>query len=255
MGFDYFDASEDRRASYRAPLVDLLEHDLVSAGFRPVGCAVAVQRATGREQISQVWVGERGRVMAGAAFHCVDLITLFEDGTIVKTATKESWYAQTWRLRRHPADRHDYIALRARLEPVLALHRERIAAVEARSRVVPASMQSYLATRLRTGEVIVADVIRRYRVALVCMVIAGFAVATWSTFAAHQRHFPRFSVPVLAGLAAMIVMPPVFQVVLLWLSPLVARLRPGPPPRPASVLLELASALPPRRLRDRPSNE
>jgi hypothetical protein len=249
--FEYSDVSDDRRAWLRTKLVRLLEHDLISAGFRPVGCTQALHRTSGQELLDQLWVGEGGRVMACAGAWAAELITLFEDGSIVKTATCASALTPTWRLRRHPADRHEYLALRrARIEAMLARHRERIAPFEARSAIVLGSMHTYLATRLRTGELIVQAVARRHGVGLVCMVLGEVAAFIIVMVITHRRHFPPHGGLALALLAMLIAAPAAFLIGLEGIGPLMTRLRPGPPPRSASVLLEIASALPRGRLKD-----
>jgi hypothetical protein len=178
-----------------------------------------------------------------------ELATLFEDGSVVKTYTVggRAGFVENFRLRRHPRDRHDFLRVGGEIDVVRARHIERIARFEADSPVVLAgSMLPYLAMRIRTGELIVAAARRRRDIAqlitVAAMALAAVLVFSWQ---ARLHHHPHPGVVLLVLLAMFIAGIPAAYLSGDWVAPPLARLRPGPPPRPAKVLLELAANIKP----------
>ena len=195
------------------------------------------------ELIDQVWVGDGGRIMVTAG-NGAELATLFEDGSVVKTSTQggRPHLAENLRLRRHSRDRHDYLHVGGDIDFVRARHLERITRFEADSPVVMvASMLPYLAMRIRTGELIVTAVRRRHHIApLFTIAVTGLAaVPVFYWQARLHHHLPETLV--LAVLAMLIAGIPATLWSEDWVAAPLTRLVPGPPPRPAKVLLELAA--------------
>jgi hypothetical protein len=245
--FDYYDLSRDDAAWDYTALDDDDMIALRRAGFRPLGVLRAVLRSNARYKVtSQVWVSADRRVTADGG----ELATLFEDGTIVKTNTPPEgafFDAMYWKVHAHPSDRRPYTFTAGPLSDKLAAHLERVVQFEKESPVVPfESMTQYFAVRLRDAELrIVRQRREEWMVVPVTGVLAmGCAVAallTWKLRLPHRPQ-PRDLIPalVLLVLAFLIAAVPVAKVMSTWIAPRLARLRPGPPRRPAADWIECA---------------
>jgi hypothetical protein len=257
--FDYFDVTDDPHAWRDSAMGYELERELRDAGFAPLGVAKAVLRRDGQTFVNQVWVSDDGRVMTK---DWAELATLFEDGTIVKTMRRPSWgffltiLTMQWRLRMHRADRHSHAFVAGPLTSVLAAHRARVAAFEKESPVVLArSMTEHFAVRLRDAELREA---RRRPLDLVALVLTSvtsmalaFLPVLWLLRATgwHARRLgPKllvtFELTALIMVGIFIAALPLRYVTTTWIGPWLVRLRPGPPPRPAAALIELARDVP-----------
>ncbi|HEY1956111.1 MAG TPA: hypothetical protein VGH28_10865 [Polyangiaceae bacterium] len=255
--FDYFDVSDDRAAWAATEPHEDRTHALIHAGFKPLGCAMAKLRVGRRVLLEQVWIAHGGRVMAGVGGG-IELATLFEDGTIVKTSQPFRWafvHTTWWHLRKHPAARHFHETFAAHAEDLLARQESRVKDVEARGGVVvPAtSMKAHFAMRFRAADLRIALQLVEVHVigiaTLILSLLAGVA-AVWARLATHGRH-GRMEHPLLLllGLAATIIaiLPTT------WLARMGAAIcMPwffrGPPPQPASELLARAESVPAGRV-------
>lgn len=260
--FDYFDISDDPRAWRESALSYPLERELRDAGFAPLGVAKAVVRGTTQTFVTEVWVSDDGRVMTNG---WPELVTLFEDGTIVRTMRHLSWWftlKMRWRLQMHRADRHPQAFVAGPLSAVLEAHRARVATFEKETPVVVVrSMTEHFAVRLREAELRDARHRPRDRVALVLTSFFSLALAIlpvlWllQSVGWHARNLgPRlriaFELSALITLGIFISALPLRYVMTTWVAPWLVRLRPGPPPRPASAWIELARDVPSGTLKD-----
>jgi hypothetical protein len=253
LRWDYLDVSADPHAWECAELREGLQHDLVMGGFKPLGCVCAVLRWNGTQLIDQVWVGDGGRVMVTAR-DGAELATLFEDGSVVKTAMRMPMRATLANAvpKYHRDARHEHELVSGTIEIVLARHRERVAPFEKESPVVlVTSMREYFAARLRAAE------LRDWRmrpqfvialwIALACS-WAGVVGVFVSMIAKRHHHASVLPVALTAFLAGVIAYLPGHLLANLWLAPLIMRFRRGPAPRPAAELLEMADLVEKGRL-------
>jgi len=257
LTFDYYDLSGDKAAWRYTALDDDVEIELRRAGFVPLGVVKAELRAHKQTRLTtQVWVTEDGRVVTNGP---LELATLFEDGTIVKTSMRPPraiFTRERWVLRMHPNDRHPHAFVEGSLEKRLAAHLETVARFEKESRVVPiASMSEYFAVRLRDAELRIArhnpqHVISLWTTSIVSLAV-GFLPVIWRArkLGPHKHAFvphllATLQLTTLFFLALFIVALPLRALMVTWISPWIVRLRPGPPPRPAADWIELAREIP-----------
>ena len=252
--FDYYDLSNDGAAWDFTALDDDDMIALRRAGFRPLGVSRAVLRSNARRKLTnQIWVSADGRVSADGG----ELATLFEDGTIVKTnhlppsAFIEPAY---WKVRSHGKDRHPYTFVDGPLSETLAAHLEQVARFDKESPVVVfSSMTQHFAVRLRDAELRIARQRPEEWIVVLTTVTLGMAsmctaIVAWGMRLPGPRphNHPKEIIPgvTLGALAFIIVAMAVFKVTSTWIAPLLVRLRPGPPPRPAATWIERAREVP-----------
>jgi hypothetical protein len=259
--FDYYDVSKDESAWQISTLDEDEEVELRYARFKPLGVVRAVHRVnTKRKVTSQIWVSADGRVMVDGG---LELATLFEDGSIVKTNRRPEWSffdPVCWKIRSHPKDRHPYALVEGDLAARLAVHLEQVARFEKESPVVVAeSMTHHFAARLRDAELRIARSRPEELIVVLVSVTSGMAAMVTSLFAwqlslTHpSRHLSLGTLVLwlmLGTLAFFIVALPAAKVMFTWVAPWLVRLRPGPPPRPAATLIELARDIPASTVED-----
>jgi hypothetical protein len=237
----------------------VLEQELRDEGFAPLGVAKAVLRANKHTLVAQIWVADGGRVMTNGVN---ELVTLFEDGTIVKTSRRLSLSFQMtvwWRLRMHRADRHPHAWISGRLAALLAAHRERVALFEKETPVVVArSMTEHFAVRLRDAELREARQWPTHLLALWMTGILSCALAwlpvIWLRMHGWRARAHGPKLLVVAELTALLFVGmfiaalPLRYLTVNVVAPWIMTLRPGPPPRPAAAWMELARAVPSAKL-------
>lgn len=248
--FDYYDLSKDDAAWKLTTLDEDDEIALRRAGFRPLGVVRAVHRLdTRRKLTNQVWVSDDGRVMADGE----ELATLFEDGAIVKTNRRPSWWffnRACWQVRSHRRDRHPYALVDGPLPARLAAHHELVARFEKESPVVVAeSMTQHFAARLRDAELRISRQRPEERIVVWVTALASLFVAVACLFAWRVQHPDRTPRVAVGGLiffflGFLIAAIPIGKAMATWIAPSLVRLRPGAPPRPAATWLELAREIP-----------
>ena len=254
--FDYYDLSNDRAAWQHTTLDEDDELELRHEGFRPLGVVRAVHRVdTKRKLTNQVWVSADGRAMADGD----ELATLFEDGTIVKTNRRPAWWffnPVCFRVRSHSRDRHPYALVDGPLSARLEAHRAQVARFEKESAVVVIdSMTQHFAARLRDAELRISrqrpeELIVVWVTALLSLVFGLSCLVAWRL--EHPERAPRADAGavVFFFLGFLIAMIPIGKAMFTWVAPWLVRLRPGPPPRPAAALIELAREVPEGTLED-----
>ncbi len=247
--WDYFEASRDPRARSACAVPDGVRDELLAAGFRPLGHVRAVLRARGVEIFNAVWKDEDGRIFAalGAAGD-VELGTLFEDGTLVKTlqGTIGHWFGagagvlQHWR-----GTRHFYELVGGPFAVVLERHRERINAEPVP--VVTGALNVHLAMRLRVAELRDARIRKQMILTfwltafLSTVFMCGAAVVCLRT---HPRHLA-LAMELVCLTAFVVALLPSNRAASWWISPwLVLHFHRPPPLRTAKSLLEQAEAIP-----------
>jgi len=249
--FDYYDLSDDDKAWELTALDEDDEIELRRAGFRPLGVSRAVLRVnTHRKLTNQIWVSDDARVMADGD----ELATFFEDGSIVKTNRRPPWAffeRAVWQVRSHPRDRHPYTLVDGTLKERLGAHLEQVARFERDSPVVIAeSMTQHFAARLRDAELRISrqrpeELIVVWTTGLLAMAF-GLACSMYWRF-----HHPGRALSLAAATMALLMLGfliaaiPIGKATAIWIAPFLVRLRPGPPPRPASAWIELAREVPP----------
>jgi hypothetical protein len=257
--WDYFDVTDDPRARAESKAVPELEEDLVDEGFRWVGCILGVLRRDGQKLVNEVWVHLDGETTAGVSGHHVELGTLFEDGSVIKTATRPSlrhWIVTHAGLVHHPKNRYDFASTAARLPRLLETHRDRVRRASA-TPVRGDPMIVHHAIRKRATELRAARMPTQHNivpiVAAALSVIAGLVAmkARGSHAGVHgQPGFFLLNVG-LGVLGTLIAFLPLVYAVHWWIAPwLVSLVFFGPPPSPASSMLEAAKHLPKRKWGD-----
>ncbi len=201
----------------------------------------------------------RSQAVLGSRNPSLELVTLFEDGAVLRTMLRPSkavWRVMAPGMRAHPADLHEIEAVDGELLAVVRRHEERVDDREREAGVRPVamdSMRAHLAVRLRSSELLNARFPAQFAISGAVAVAAGlFTAAVLMAFSMMKlapRAFP-LTIAVWTGLGTAIVVLPVFRVTLLWVAPYIVRLRPGPSPRLASELMAEAGEVPRRPLPD-----
>jgi hypothetical protein len=248
--WEYFDASRDPRARSTCAVPDSVRDELLALGFRPLGHARAVLRARSVEIFNAVWKDEDGRVFAslGAAGE-VELGTLFEDGTLVKTlqGTLGHWFDEGAGVLQHwPGTQHFYELAEGPVAAVVERHRERVKSIEKTAPVVSGAMKVHFAMRLRVAELRDA----RIREQMILTLWLTFLLSTAFTVGAeivwlrtHARHSPGV-VALICVAAFLVARLPANRAARWWISPwLVLHFRRPPPLRTAKSLLEMAETI------------
>jgi len=263
LQWEYFDVSDDLRA--RA-VFDMLrqEHpeairELAQAGFRPIGRALGVIRGNRASVLSEVWVGDDGRMLASVGPRGgSELGTLFEDGTIVKTAERPpllDWLTIGMEVApRQRGSGHYFRTVPGDFGERMASHRALVARFERGSPVVrEGSMKVHFAMRLRVAELRDARIRAQQMLTLWVGVLLGAAFAVGAILVRHRLYGRlSFGATELVGLSASLVASvPAYYAAKWWLAPALVRLRRPPPPRPAAELLAMAERVQPGSVRRR----
>jgi hypothetical protein len=250
--WDYFDASDDPLAQGRCEVPDTVTVTLDRLGFERLGHALAVFRMNRMELVHEVWTSDDGVTLAEvtASSGRVSLLTLFEDGTIVKTSVRPPLFdwiysAPGTRWPRAAQLTHAYVT--GPLDDVLARHRDRVA--ETKKTPIPATMmQTYFAMRIRQGELLVATIYPQLMVAIVLSTVLSLAITLPFLRVYVHRHGKSPGAVLLAMIGATIVLLPTQHVAKWFIAPYIVRLRSGPPPRDAETLCAVASEVPSGRV-------
>lgn len=254
-GWDYFDASRDPHAQERCHIPKQTTETLTAAGFERVGCALAIYRLNGAELVHEIWGSADGFVLAEVIARTgrIELVTLLEDGLILKTAMRPPWFE--WILvapgmRAHRLDRYVYQAVGGSFATVHARHLERVSASGQRTVAGLEPMLTHFATRLRIAELRDTRVPRQFALSWWVGVPLGMLLA----FAIVGRHHFNHRLPplsVIVMLDAMMLAPCALVATVIarvFITPEIVRMRPGPPALPATELVERASNVPQGRV-------
>ena len=256
LHWDYFDVSDDPRARHACNAWHREHGDVVialeSAGFRPIGRALGVLHGDRARMLSEIWVEDGGRTMISLGpGGSVEMGTLFEDGTLVKTGERPplvTWLTEAVGVgARMRGCRHDYETAPGGFADVLARHRARIEPFERESPVVCAdTMKAHFAMRLRVSEL--RDARMRPQLVIAFWLRRALAIGFGlGVMLVRRAMYGRSSVLVaeIAGLSGWLVaVIPASRVSKWWLAPLLVRLGRAPAPRPAAELLAMAERVP-----------
>lgn len=259
--FEYADVSDDPDAPLWANVPTDVRAAMIRLGFEALGHAHAWHRQGRVHLVHEVRVSENLRTQAvlGASDPTIELASLFEDGTIVKTIlrpSKASWMLLAPGMAYDRRDRFFFEAVDGAAADVLRRHQQRL---DERVRdtggctVALDSMRAHFAIRLRSAELMNAKLPAQIGLSAGAAVACGVLAIIGLTALVVSRFGTDVSVPLLAllgVLAAGIVMIPVFKAMLWWIAPYVVRFWPGPAPSSARELWSRASAIPTRPLPD-----
>lgn len=253
--FEYADVSADPRARFWADVPAELRRELARLDFESLGYAHAFQPRTRAHMVHEVQVSSDARTQAvlNAYAPQAELVTLFEDGSIVKTQQRpplSTWLLMSPGMGGHRDDLVFHEAVPGDVGALVRRHDERIDSRERNHGIRPVAMDSmcaHFAVRFRTLELLSARLPTQFTLSA-CLAIASQVVAALWIFRIALRRFgpetSRVWVALLAGLGGIITMLGVFQLTLYWIAPYLLRLRRGPSPATANVLLERAAAVP-----------
>jgi hypothetical protein len=254
LRFVYHDASADPLAPERCEIPAARQAELARAGFERLGYTLAVLAMNGAELVHEIWMGSDGRVLVEleARSGRADLVTLFEDGTIVKTIERQpllDWIFAAPGTTMRARDRVLHASVGGPLERVIARHAARVAEVEKRAAVFACTtMQGHFASRLRIAELRDARMYLHLVLAVVIAVVVAIASAIALRHALGYPQHPPPPVRLMLVVAAFIVMIPAHFVAKWFVAPYVVPWFAGPPPSPASELFARAKDVPPGRV-------
>jgi hypothetical protein len=246
---DWADVSEDRQLA-----VSRLR-------FTLLGYAHAWLRSRGQHLVHEVWVSPdrlSQAVMTGS--EQLELVTLFEDGTVIKTILRPdlaTWLFMAPGMRAHSADRHSTRSVAGEPADVFRRHVERIEQHEQQHGVRPVPVESmcvHFATRIRARDLLNARFAWHFTIAHVMGGVGAFVAVIAVNVRGMLSHGPDFPTSwraiVLAAPLAMIATLLSYGMGLWFIAPTLVRLRPGPPPLPAAELMDRAQQVERRPLPD-----
>jgi MtfA peptidase len=201
--FAYSDVSTDPRAIERVRAVGGTEREIRALGFEPLGIARAVSTTDPTVQLfSRVLRSADGAVLCSITptprGPRLELATLFEDGSVTKTAPPFGFWEGlriSATLPHHPDDGYELRTAAGTTEQLLYRHRERIRELES-VRHLPVvgaeSMTTHFALRLRGSELRDARRPAETRIARRAAVLAAvlLGAAIWAPFLARLPRAP-----------------------------------------------------------------
>jgi hypothetical protein len=260
FAFEYADVSEDPNASSWADIPTVLRREIGRLDFVQLGYAHAWHRKHHAHLVHEVFVSADARTQAvvhAQAPH-VELITLFGDGSIVKTQQRpptSTWVLMAPGMGAHRADGLLFESVDGDASTMVRRHEERVRVHELAANVPTVrmdSMQAHFAVRLRAAELLNARFPLQFGLAI-ALAFATQVVGSYFVLSFARSRLgpdaPRLWLALLAALGGTIAALGVFQLVLYWAAPYGLRwARPGPPRVGATTLLERAAEVPRRML-------
>ncbi len=249
--FELADVSEDRiTAEVWSFTPEFMRREVKRLGFSLLGFSHFRQDRA--QLVREAYVSEDQHTQAvlfGPDVN-MELVSLFADGSIIVTSLQADALARllmTQLVKTHRADRYEVELVTGSVEDAVQRHRARLASHPLAPVVVSVDgMRVHLATRFRLFELLVA------RQHMQQVVTLGLGLAAMILVGTFLMRTAGYEIPVTAALlgtiGASIAGYLSMQLSLRFISPVLARMGPGPAALPAATMIANAEALPRRLL-------